>query len=239
MSMELSVYIVDDDKTVTNQLSEIIKNWAIIKDLKVNTVIKNDLNEVIPSMIVPFDLVILDIRIGNKNGIEFARELRSTGSDATIAFISNYEQYAIDGYSVHAVSYLLKPLKKEKIEALLDEASSKAGDFASKSLRFSLNGKLVFIATDSIRYIDVFNKRITVHLIDKNETFYMSINSLENQLPTTSLVRCHRSYVINLNYIKEFTADQVYLLGIDKPIPIGRSYSKDIKRRLFQKRSEI
>ena len=237
--MELNIYIVDDDKTVTDQLSEIISNWSSINDCRVNTVIKNDLNEAVPSMIAPFDLVILDIRIGDKNGIEFAQKLRNTGSDATIAFISNFEQYAIEGYSVHAISYLLKPLKKERIEALLDEASSKAGDFASKSLRFSLNGKTVFIATDSIRYIEVFNKHITVHLIDKNETFYMSINNLEPQLSTTSLVRCHRSFIVNLNYVREVASDCVILLECDEPIPVGRAYSKEFKKALFQKRSDI
>ena len=127
--MELNVFIIDDDHSVTEQLPCLVRNWAAHRNMNVNIVTKNDLSEVTPTLVSAFDLVMLDIEIGEENGIEFARSLRDLGSDATIAFISNFERYAIEGYSVHAVSYLLKPLKKDAVETLLDEAATRTGSF--------------------------------------------------------------------------------------------------------------
>ena len=234
--MDMNVFIVDDDKSVTTELSEIIRNWAILNNYQINTVIKNDLKEVSPDMVSPFDLIILDIRIGNSDGIDFAKALRNIGSDATIAFISNYEQYAINGYSVHAVSYLLKPIHAESIESLMVETASRIGNITSRSIHLIQNGKDLFIACDSILYIEAFSNRIVVHLKDKEQSFYSSMNELESQLSRTSLVRCHRSFIINLEYVQDISFNQVHLFNVSVPIPLSRSYASAVKEQLFQKR---
>lgn len=235
--MELNVFIIDDDINITDQLSKTISSWAIRKNYIVNTVIRNDLNEVTSAIVAPFDLVILDIRIGPYDGIAFAKELRAIGSDAMIAFISNFEQYAINGYSVHAVSYLLKPLDDSAIESLLEESITLVGDFSSKSIRISQNGLTRFVSIRSILYAEALSKRIILHLLDKEESFYMTINELTSQLTGTTLIRCHRSYIVNLEYVRVFTTNNLYLYNVDTPIPIGRSYITDLKERLFHKRS--
>ena len=231
------MFIIDDDRSVTELLTGIVRDWAAHRNKNVNIVTRNDLEEAIPTLVSAFDLVMLDIEIGEGNGIEFARSLRSLGSDATIAFISNFERYAIEGYSVHAVSYLLKPLKKEAVEALLDEAATRTGDLSSNSIRLSQNGRYRFISTGSILYIEVFNKKVTFHLIDKEESFYTTISSLEPQLTGTTLVRCHRSYIVNLEYIQEISSNYISLYQVDTRIPIGRSYLSSVKAQLFRKRS--
>lgn len=235
--MELNVFIIDDDHSVTEQLPCLVRNWAAHRNMNVNIVTKNDLSEVTPTLVSAFDLVMLDIEIGEENGIEFARSLRDLGSDATIAFISNFERYAIEGYSVHAVSYLLKPLKKDAVETLLDEAATRTGDISSNSIRISQNGRYRFISTRSILYIEVFNKKVTFHLTDKEESFYTTISGLEPQLAGTTLVRCHRSYIINLEYIQEIGSNYISLYQVDTKIPIGKSYLPSVKAQLFQKRS--
>ena len=234
--MDINIFIADDDISVTTGLSQIIRSWAVRNNYQINTVVKNDLSEVSPAMVSPFDLVILDIRIGDRDGIDFAKELRNIGSDATIAFISNFEQYAIKGYSVHAVSYLLKPINAESIESLLIESASRIGNITSRSIHLTQNGKDLFIACDSILYIEAFSNRIAVHLKDKEQSFYSSLNELESQLSQTSLVRCHRSYIINLEYVQDISFNQVHLFNVSVPIPLSRSYASTVKEQLFRKR---
>ncbi|MBQ8995865.1 MAG: response regulator transcription factor [Oscillospiraceae bacterium] len=235
--MKLNIFIADDDSTITDQLSKIIKEWSARTNNEINLLIKNGLNEVTPVMVSPFDLVILDIMIGDANGIEFAKSLRKIGSDASIAFITNFVQFAVDGYSVHAVSYLLKPLDPVSVEQLLEESLTMTGDFSSGKIKVYQNGKYKLIAIKSIIFIEVLNKHLIVHLIDKEETYYMSFSALEPQLSGSNLVRCHRSYIINLEFVREMTSSAIDLYGISQPIPVGRSYLSSVKERLFRKRS--
>ena len=208
--MDINIFIADDDISVTTGLSQIIRSWAVRNNYQINTVVKNDLSEVSPAMVSPFDLVILDIRIGDRDGIDFAKELRNIG--------------------------LLKPIHAESIESLLIESASRIGNIASRSIHLTQNGKDLFIACDSILYIEAFSNRIVVHLKDKEQSFYSSLNELESQLSQTSLVRCHRSYIINLEYVQDISFNQVHLFNVSVHIPLSRSYASTVKEQLFRKR---
>lgn len=231
--MELNICVIDDDKSVTEQLSAFINNWAIKHSISLNTTIKNDLHEVVPSVIALCDIIFLDVVIGNENGVEFAKKLRSIGCNATIAFISNYNQYAINGYSVHAVSYIIKPLDDKQINSILNYAVFESDAFPSKRIHLSLNGEDRFFICDSILYIEAFRHGTVFHLLDNKESYNYSINSLEKELNKTSFVRCHRSYIINLKYVKRITYTEVQLYNTSTIIPLGRSYINNVKSRLL------
>ena len=233
--MKLNIYVIDDDIAITDQLSHLIFEWAADCAVTVNLITKNGLSEAVPEEVSCFDLVILDVMIGNKNGIEYAKSLRELGSHAVIAFISNFSQYAINGYSAHAVSYILKPLKTDAVYSLLDETVSDTGSRSDNRIHVSQNGKDIFISLDSILYIESFRNQVTVHMTNREESFYVSISSIEKQIRNTSLLRCHRSYIINLRYVREISYNNVYLYGIDTPIPLGRSFADGVRSRLLWK----
>ena len=233
--MKLNIYVIDDDIAITDQLSHLIFEWAADRAVTVDLITKNGLSEAVPEEVSCFDLVILDVMIGNKNGIEYAKSLRELGSHAVIAFISNFSQYAINGYSAHAVSYILKPLKTDAVYSLLDETVSDTGSLSDNRIHVSQNGKDIFISPDSIIYIEAFRNQVTIHMTDREESFYVSISSLEKQLSNTSLMRCHRSYIINLRYVREISYYNVNMYGIDHPIPLGRGFADDVRSRLLWK----
>lgn len=233
--MKLNIYVIDDDIAITDQLSHLIFEWAADRAVTVDLITKNGLSEAVPEEVSCFDLVILDVMIGDKNGIEYAKSLRELGSHAVIAFISNFSQYAINGYSAHAVSYLLKPLKPEAIYSLLDETVSETGILYGNRIHVAQSGKDIFLPPNSIIYIEAFRNQVTVHMKDREESFYVSMNTLEKQLSNTSLMRCHRSYIINLRYVREISYNNVNLYGIDHPIPLGRGFADDVRSRLLWK----
>ena len=233
--MKLNIYVIDDDIAITDQLSHLIFEWAADRAVTVDLITKNSLSEAVPEEVSCFDLVILDVLICDKNGIEYAKSLRELGSHAVIAFISNFSQYAINGYSAHAVSYILKPLKTDAVYSLLDETVSDTGSLSDNRIHVSQNGKDIFISPDSIIYIEAFRNQVTIHMTDREESFYVSISSLEKQLSNTSLMRCHRSYIINLRYVREISYYNVNMYGIDHPIPLGRGFADDVRSRLWWK----
>ena len=234
--MKLNVFIADDDPKITQTLEYIIRDWEYQNRQKVNLQIKNDLKDVKVTSLIPYDLIILDIEIGSANGIGFAKSLRNAGSDAAIAFVSNYEKYAIEGYSTRAISYLLKPLSHDKVFPLLDDAFRRIGDYNSKTVWVSYGGNHRFISTSSILYITIFRKSLEIHLLDKVETYTVPLKSFEPQLPGTSLVRCHKSYIVNIEHVTGLSGNNLFIGPDEESIPIGRVYKDIMKKRLLSRR---
>ncbi|MBQ6148974.1 MAG: response regulator transcription factor [Oscillospiraceae bacterium] len=234
--MKLNIFIADDDPKITQTLECIIRDWEDQYRHEINLQTKNDLKNVEVTSLIPYDLIILDIEIGSVNGIEFAKALRQSGSDAAIAFISNYEKYAIEGYSTHAISYLLKPLNPEKVFLLLDETFNRVGDYNSKTIWVSSGGNHRFISTSSILFITIFGKSMEIHLLDKVETYIMPLKLIDPQLPGTSLLRCHKSYIVNIEYVTGLSGNNLFVGPDEELIPIGRVYKENIKRQLLTKR---
>ncbi|MBR0451320.1 MAG: response regulator transcription factor [Oscillospiraceae bacterium] len=231
--MDINVFIVDDDKSVTDSLEYLILDWADQHHQNVKFQIKNTLKGVDPLSVLPYDLVILDVLIGETNGIEFAKTLRELGCDATIAFISSYNMYALEGYVAHAISYIMKPIEQNQLFSVLDETEKRVGDFNSKTICFPFRSGYRFISTRSILYISCFGKYTDVVLHDKTERFSVRIKDIEAQLPGTSLIRCHRSFIVNTNYVRRISSNMLELEGTADLVPIGRLYSDKLKQKLF------
>ena len=225
--------IVDDDKAVTDSIEFIILEWAERNHCRINYQIKNTLKGVDPLSVLPYDLVILDVLIGDDNGIEFARTLRELGCDATIAFISSYNMYALEGYIAHAISYIMKPIEQRQLFSVLDEAEKRFGDFNSKTICFPFRSGYRFISTRSIIYISCLGKHTDAILHNKTERFSVRIKDIESQLPGTSLIRCHRSFIVNTNYVRRISSNMLELEGTTDLVPIGRLYSDKLKQKLF------
>lgn len=231
--MNMNVLIVDDDQSVTKSIEFYIDEWAEINHHEVNYLSHTCLRDIDVLSVIHFDLVILDIIIGKDNGIEFARKLRESGSDSTIAFISNYSSFAIEGYTTHAISYVLKPIDRTRIFSVLDETEKRIGDYNSKTICFTYRSGHRIISTRSILYISSIGKHVDVKLTNKVERFIMPMKDIELQLYGSSLVRCHKSFIVNTNYISRISSNTIELEGSSDIIPIGRAYSENLKKKLF------
>ena len=236
--MKINIIVVDDDRAITEKLKQIVTEWPEYYQHTISIRAENGLCNIDVTSVVPYDLVILDVLIGEDNGIEFAKALRDAGSVATIAFISDHSRFALEGYSAHAISYIMKPLDKQKIFSLLDETTKRIGDFNSKTISFSIGTNVKFISTRSIIFIRSFGRHVVVKLPGKTEDFVTAINAVEAQLPGTSLIRCHKSYIINTDYVRGLSAGNLELEGISDSIPVGRKYIDAVKKKLLSKGAE-
>ena len=236
--MKINIIIVDDDQAITEKLKQIISEWPEYYQHMISIRVENNLRNIDVATVVPYDLVILDVLIGEDNGIEFAKALREAGCVATIAFISDHSRFALDGYSAHAISYIMKPLDKQKIFSLLDETTKRIGDYNSKTILFGSDRNIKFISTRSIIYISSFGRHVEVKLPGKTEDFVTAISKVEAQLHGTSLIRCHKSYIINTDYVRGLSAGNLELEGVSEKIPIGRKYMEAVKRKLLSKGAE-
>jgi DNA-binding LytR/AlgR family response regulator len=178
------------------------------------------------------DLVFLDINMPEISGISFAQ---SINSNIKIIFTTAYRDYAVEGFELQAVDYLLKPISFER----LLKAVNTYFDVYSRNQNDTKNEKeynpfmfvrseriMVKINFSDIIYIESFSDYIKIHLPNKTIISRENISAIEVKLPNNQFIRVHRSYIISLKNIASFTNEQVTVL--EKSIPISRSYKKDV-----------
>ena len=178
------------------------------------------------------DLVFLDINMPEISGISFAQ---SINSNIKIIFTTAYRDYAVEGFELQAVDYLLKPISFERllkaVNTYFDVYSSNQNDTKNEKeynpFMFVRSERImVKINFSDIIYIESFSDYIKIHLPNKTIISRENISAIEVKLPNNQFIRVHRSYIISLKNIASFTNEQVTVL--EKSIPISRSYKKDV-----------
>lgn len=176
-----------------------------------------------------FDITILDILMPGENGIEIARNIRASGTDTEIIFLTSSPEYAVDSYEVKAQNYLLKPVTKEKffssIDSILDELDEK--DTASFII-YTTEKQYSRIRVSSLVYGEVTHRTITLHLADQTTiSAVMTFTEFQDILKAyPDFIYPHRSYAVNMHYIQYVTKSDIILTDGQK-IPLSRNnYTK-------------
>lgn len=144
-----------------------------------------------------WDLILLDIMLDGQDGIELAEALRSAGAETDLVFITSSPEYALAGYRSYPVSYLLKPLTREKLEPVLTRCLERKQTLPSFVVNDPEGGKLT-VPLGDIRFIEVFRRELAVHCKGRDITGAGPLNAVLSELPAERFYRCHRSYVVNL-----------------------------------------
>ena len=180
----------------------------------------------------PVDLIFLDIQMPDINGIEF---FKTINQEVMVIFTTAYSEYAVKGFEVNAVDYLLKPIKFKRFE----QACQKSKDYFDYQNHKSLQTNsflyvrseyaLVKIPFTDILYLETLDDYIKVHRLGKNPILtLMSMKKMMEKLPKTEFVRIHRSYIVPLSKIESVRAKSVYLDVTE--LPIGSTYEKEFFR---------
>lgn len=179
------------------------------------------------------DLVFLDIRVPDMLGIDVARKIREMDDRAIIVFITSLTQYAIDGYSVGAFDYILKPINYAAFSAKLTRALrilSYRKTEVILELRTKQSGSR--IAADAVTYIESSGHDIYIHTGDKELRQWGTLGKFEELLKNAHFSRCNTSYLVNLKYVQGIRKDEVIVN--DKALPISRSRRKEFLTALAQ-----
>jgi len=154
------------------------------------------------------DILLLDVEMPGKSGVELAKELRKTNDTIQIVFVTGYSDYIAEGYEVSALHYLMKPVNKEKFFSVLDRAVSKLKS-REKSLLLETSGETVRVPLHDIRYIDVRQNYVTVHA-QEDHTVKKTLGAMEKELDNR-FFRAGRSLILNLGCIRRVSKTDVYL----------------------------
>jgi DNA-binding LytR/AlgR family response regulator len=184
------------------------------------------------------DLIFLDINMPDISGLSFARSMTR---DIKIIFTTAYREYAVDGFDLQAVDYLLKPISFQRllqaVNKYLDEhspailAQNEAGNQEkSTSLFVRSERKMIKIKFEDLKFIESIGDYIKIHLEDKNVVSRETLSNIEAKLPENDFLRVHRSFIVSVKDIVSFTNEYVELGKIQ--IPVSRTYKEDVLKRL-------
>lgn len=219
--MKVKFAICDDSVVDSNYVKELVTQWANDKKYQVNIDIFSSAEAFIFHYVEnkEYDVLLLDIEMGNMDGVTLARQIRKSNKSVQIVFITGYSDYIAEGYDVEALHYLMKPLKKEKLYDVLDRAVNKIMQ-NEKHLVLNTFDEMIRIPLHEIIYIDVDRNYVTVHS-NKDYTVKKTLAEIEKELDER-FFRIGRSAIINLKYITRVTKTDVYLNnGIILQLPRG------------------
>ena len=176
-----------------------------------------------------FDITILDILMPGENGIEIARNIRASGTDTEIIFLTSSPEYAVDSYEVKAQNYLLKPVTEEKFFASIDSILAELDEKDTASfIIYTTEKQYSRIRVSSLVYGEVTHRTITLHLADQTMiSAVMTFTEFQDILKAyPDFIYPHRSYTVNMNYIQYVTKSDIILTDGQK-IPLSRNnYTK-------------
>lgn len=181
-----------------------------------------------------FDVLLLDIEMGEMSGIELAGRVRERDRSVQIVFITGYMEYIAQGYDVEALHYLLKPVTADKFAAVLDRAVRHIGA-RERALLLQMAEETVRVPLCEIRWLEVRKNYVTVH----GEAAYSikrTLRSIEEELDER-FFRPHRSFVVNMEYVKRITKTEAVLKD-GTGVPLTRGMYDKMNRAFIRYFSE-
>lgn len=221
----MNIAICDDEITFLNKLQKQILTILKYEQCHIDQYSSgNNLLELFSPN--KYDIIILDIEMNGLTGIETAKKIRDVDRDVTIAFLTSYEDFAIEGYSVKAERYILK---NQPVNMYREQLTSLFNEYNQKHQRFNYNsGSKVFSEKLSdITYFEVFNRIIIVHTFDETFKFYGKISELESEYKEKGFMKIGKSYLVNVVNIKFISANEVHMKD-GNTIFIGRSIKNQV-----------
>ena len=225
--------IVDDEAIARDILdTHLLK----IKNIQIVSQCKNALEAFNCISNHDIDLVFLDINMPKISGISFAK---SINKNIKIIFTTAYRNYAVEGFELKAVDYLLKPVTFERLLQAINTYFEVYSDLKQHSVSTTEKSDFIFVRTDrkmikigfeDIIYIESFSDYLKLHLRETTIVTRETISAIEAKLPAKSFIRIHRSFIVSLKYILSFTNE--YVTVKNKALTISRSYKKDVLKQL-------
>lgn len=221
----INIAIIDDEKMQVELLKKYVQNWAHEKDTKVTRVITEAFYSAESfdfswSADKKYNILLLDIQMKGQNGIELAKKIRKEDSITNIIFITAISDYIAEGYDVSAINYLIKPVKEKKLYECLNKAILKIPN-QERIILIDVEGEIYRVIQSDIIYIEAFSHSIDINTVNGKYTTRKSISEVEKELDKSIFVRCHRSYIASLKYVKRIGNNQLELDN-GNVIPISR-----------------
>lgn len=240
----LNVILVDDEKLSLDQLEYILNKNRQLQIIGSYTCSIEALEQI---QIAQPDIVMLDIDMPQKSGIEVAKKILEMKKDIFIVFITAYDEYALKAFELEAVDYIIKPFSEKRVNKTInlvqkrmkktDALKQQKKLFECNKISVWKNNTIRLLDLNQIYYFTVDGKKTIAHVKDDSYLINETLGQLEEHLKTKSFLRCYKSFIVNIEYIDSIIPmfNQTYIIKLKNSnieIPVSRYYSKKLKELL-------
>lgn len=205
--------IVDDDEKSRRTLCDFVSRYEEEYNEKVKVTTFADGADIAEEYKAEYDIIILDIQMRFMDGMRAAELIRKVDTDVILIFITNMAQYAIKGYAVQAMNYLLKPVSYFAFSQELQKAAAQIRERKKGYFVIRVENGMVRLNVEEIEYIESIKHQIIVHTKSNSYTTRDSMKNVENLLSKYKFVRCNNSYLVNLRYVEGVVQNNVIVGG--------------------------
>lgn len=232
----IRIAVCDDEAAVREQIAVFLERYALEKDLDISVMQYQDGEKIVDDMRAgtSFHLIYMDIEMEKMDGLRAAEQIREMDATVPLIFVTSHETYAIRGYDVRALTYLLKPINEEKIIKSFEQARRELQKHEMYFV-FEKQRSRVKLPVREILYFQSSNKKVEVYMTDRKEEFTAKLDDVEFELVKREFefLRIHKSYLVNFKYITRINGDRIILTN-GETLQISERYCTKVKAQYLR-----
>lgn len=231
----IHIAVVEDDELFRNQLVSYLQQYEKETGLSIETSVFEDGYDIAENYASRWEIILMDIEMKLMNGMEAAKKIREKDEQVIIIFITNMAQFAIGGYAVGALDYVLKPVHYYAFSKTLEKAIRRIPKIEKDYFTVKAKDGIFRIDLSTLLWIESRGHHITFHMDsgDAESTVY-TMKGLEEALQPKGFSRCSSGFLVNLSRIDKVTTGAVFIGGQELPVSRGRkdAFFQDLDRFL-------
>ena len=209
----IKVAIVEDDSQYIDTLKEYIARFMRENGVSIELNIFTDGKQIVFDYEPVYDIILMDIEMAGLDGMSAAEKIRETDRDVIIIFITNMAQYAISGYEVNAVDFILKPVNRYSFAIKIKRAISRTAKKNDNAIQIKMDGTIFLVHMYQIMYLEVDGHYVIFHTTQGDYKEYTTLKLAQKRINSSHFVQCNQSFLINMKYIESVSRESVTVGG--------------------------
>lgn len=207
----LHIAYAEDDPSTRAQIQEYLERYAKgTMEISVQSFVDG---RQLLEQYTPCDILLLDVEMPHVNGMDAARQIRKRDKNVIIVFLTNLAEYAIQGYEVNALDFILKPIQYYAFSLRLDRAVERLQSHETRRIMIQLPEGRKYLETDQIYYLETLSKQLIYHTRMGDYVTRGSLKKAEEELADYHFARCNQCYLVNLDYVTDTEGNTVTVAG--------------------------
>lgn len=233
----IRIAIVEDEADYRRQLQQFVEQYSSESGQKFEISLFSDGIDIVEGYHVQYDIILLDVEMKYMDGMTAAQEIRKVDPEVVIIFITNMAQYAIRGYSVDALDYVLKPVSYFAFSQRLNRAIARMNKRTRQYMTIAIRGGAQKLPVDDIYYIESQGHTLIFFTKDGQHNTSGTMKEMEEKLTGLDFCRCNKGYLVNLAHV-DGVQNGCALVG-DHALPISRGKKNEFMEALTDYLGEV
>ena len=228
----IQIAIVEDEEIYVKQLTEYIRKYQTERGRSIKVTVFGDGEDITENYSGGFDIILMDIQMRFMDGMTAAEKIRQMDQKVIIMFITNMIQYAVRGYEVDAMDYVVKPVEYFSFSQKLDKAVGRMRSEVKEFLTIPIGEGVVKIDIADIYFIEGQRHNVIYHTSRGDYCSRITMKELEEKLAVHNFFRCAKGYLVNMNHVEGFVGSDCGIHNVH--IPVSRTRKKEFMNLLLQ-----